>query len=218
MKTSILAVLLFIGCTNSPPDYQAPTLVSPADGSTFAEFVTLEWLPNNNADRTTTDYSFFVEVATDTEFKNIKASFLTKLETKYYAPYYAFRNGVNFWRVTAEYKQQNGGSTVVRSVVRAFTYTGNDGAVYVDPATAGAAVLGTKAEPVKTISKAFDIASRRGLNSIRLANATYAETIGTSFSGTIKGCYSAATWVRNVGTCSTTLTDAAAVAYYQPGS
>lgn len=201
-----------------PPDYATPTLISPADGSTFAEFVTFEWSPNNKADTTTGDYSFFVEVAADSEFKTIKASFSTKLETKYYAPYYAFRNGVNYWRVTATYTQQTTGKkTTLRSAVRSFVYTGNDGAIYVDPATVGAGLLGTKAEPVKTITEAKIVANKRGLSEIRLANAIYSETIGTSFSGSIKGCYSAATWVRNTGACSTTLTDAVASAYYQPG-
>lgn len=218
MKKSLI-FLCFVGCAQIPPEYAAPSLVSPQNGESFSEFVTFEWSANNNADHTTGDYSFLVEVATDTAFTQIKAHYLTKLETRYYAPLYAFRNGVNYWRVTATYTQQTTGEkTVLRSAVRSFSYTGNDGAVYVDPLTAGAGILGTKAEPVKTIHEAFGVASRRGLVDVRLANATYTETIGTSFIGTIKGCYDTATWSRNISTCATSLTDITASAYYSPAN
>lgn len=220
MKTLMTLCLAFLAsCVNMPPDYAAPSLVSPAEGASFAEFITFEWAANNRADASTGEYDFLFEAATDAGFTQIKANYLTKLENKYYAPYSVFRSGVIYWRVTATYTQQTTGEkTTLRSAVRSFTYTGNDGAVYVDPATAGAGLLGTKAEPVKTIREAFGVASRRGLTGIRLANATYSETIGTSFGGTIKGCYDPATWARNVGTCATTLTDAAAAAFYMPGN
>jgi hypothetical protein len=215
MKTIIFCAL-FTGCVGNLPVYESPTLIAPADGAAFSEIVAFEWVPNNAADSTTRDYAFLLQVASDAEFKTIKASFSTKLATKYEAPLHLLRSGVLYWRVEATYVQMTGGKFTRYSETRTFTYDGNDGAVYVDKAAMSTGFLGTKTQPVKTINAAFSIARRRFLSSVIVAGASYVETVPQWAGYSVKGCYDAVTWTRNVAACATTFSDAAAVTYYAP--
>lgn len=213
----LLPLLFLFACGQTIPEYQAPVITAPANGATFSEFVSIEWSPNNKADWTTRDYSFLVELATDAAFTSVKYGYLTKLETRHEPPIWVLKTGGYFVRVTATYVQNpTGEKTVLASVVRSFTYDGNDGAVYVNLSAVGPDYLGTKLKPVKTIGHAFEVIDRRRLSSIVLANGSYTETFKREYGLTVKGCYSPATWVRNVPGCTTTISDAAAVTFYDP--
>lgn len=214
MKKLILLCLL-AHCAKITPGYIAPSLLSPINGTTHSKEITFEWDPNNKADDTTRDYIFFLEIAADSCFSQIKDSFSAKVWSKYYMPINKLKSGVYYWRVTATYIQSPGSERhILQSEIRSFIYDGNDGAVFVDPLTVTTGNLGTKTQPVKTIAEAFSVAFQRNLTTINLANASYIETIPQYIGTTVKGCFNASTWVRNIATCSTTISDASALAFY----
>jgi len=216
MKKLITLTFFFIGCVATVPDYEAPRLIAPSIGSTHSTIVDFEWAPNNKANNTTGDYSFFLQIASDPDFNSIKDSYLVKVWNKYTLPIYTLRSGIFYWRVIATYIQNpTGEKTVINSETWSFNYDGNDGAVYVDPATVTTTYLGTKSQPVKTIADAFSVAFQRRLISINLANASYAEMFPQYLGMTVKGCYSPSTWIRNTGACTTTISDASALAFYE---
>ena len=208
------AVLGFAGCAVQPPEYESPVLIAPATGASFSENVVFEWNPRNKADWTTGDYVFTLQVSKSTDFSAPVYAYSAKVWNMHDAAVYNLRNGVYFWRVVATYTQSSGGEKhVLASDVRQFTYTGNDGAIFVN-AAAPAGGNGTQAAPVKTIGEGIFTAGKRQVTTVRVANGAYAETIGTTFTGSIKGCYDPTTWARDTGTCATTLSDAAAATYY----
>lgn len=218
MKKLIFVVLCsFGGCVASVPEYESPTPISPISGSYFSENIVFEWLPNNKADHTTGDYLFTLQVSKNIDFTDVVYSYSAKVWNTHDADVYHLRNGVYYWRVVATYTQNpSGQKTVKNSLPMSFTYTGNDGAVFVS-ASAIVGGNGTQLQPVQTISEALFIARKRSLTSIRVANGSYTETISPVFLGSIKACYEATSWVRNTSTCATTANfTAEAIDYYAP--
>jgi hypothetical protein len=215
MKKLLVLTFVFVGCVTNVPDYEAPRLIAPAIGSTHSTTVDFEWDQNNKADNTTGDYSFFIEIASDQDFKSIKDSYAVKVWSRYTTPMYTLRTGNVYWRVTATYIQNpTGVKTVKISDTWSFNYDGNDGAVYVNPSSTPVGSLGTKARPVQTIAEAFSISNKRRLTSINLYNDSYAEIIPQYIGYTVKGCFDAM-WIRNISTCSTTISDGPALLFYQ---
>lgn len=215
MKKTIFTLCLVLGaCVQQVPEYESPALIAPETGASFSENIVFEWNPRNKADDTTGDYIFTLQVSKSTDFSEPVYAYSAKVWNMHDAAAYHLRNGVYFWRVVATYTQSpSGEKTVLPSEIRQFTYTGNDGAIFVN-AAAAAGGNGTQAAPVKTIGEGVFTAGKRQVASVRVANGSYVETIGTGFTGSIKGCYDAVTWARNVGACSTTLSDATASAFY----
>lgn len=219
MKKLVFFLVLLSSCVQMPADYEAPTLLSPVNGSTHSKTIDFEWLPNNNADHTTKDYSFLFEISSDPEFNSIKDNFLVKIWNQYTTPIFTLKNGMNYWRVTATYTQNpNGHTTMLRSETWSINYIGNDGAVYVDPSTSNSENLGTKAYPIKTISEAFKIADMRNIKRINLANNSYSGLIPQYSAYTIKGCYDNITWIRDIYSCTMTVDDNDSIAYYGSAS
>ena len=203
-KITIFLVAFWLGgCVQQVPEYESPALIAPATGASFSENIVFEWNPRNKADWTTGDYIFMLQVSKSTDFSVPVYAYSAKVWNTHDAAVYSLRNGVYFWRVVATYTQNPSGEKhVLASDVRQFTYTGNDGAIFVN-ASAATGGNGTQAAPVKTISEAIFAAGKRQVTSVCVANGAYNETIGTGFTGSIKGCYDPATWARDAGTCAT---------------
>ena len=207
MKGKKIAVFLGVfwlgACVQQTPEYESPALIAPATGASFSENIVFEWNPRNKADDTTGDYIFTLQVSKSTDFSVPVYAYSAKVWNMHDAAAYHLRNGVYFWRVVATYTQSPSGEKhVLASDVRQFTYTGNDGAIFVN-AAAAAGGNGTQAAPVKTIGGGIFTAGKRQVTSVRVANGVYNETIGVSFLGAIKGCYDPTTWARDAGTCAT---------------
>lgn len=218
MKNLIFVVLCFFGgCVASVPEYESPTLLLPVSGASFSENIFFEWLPNNKADHTTADYIFTLDVSANLSFSKIVYSHRAKVWNTHDASLYHIRNGVYYWRVVATYKQSPSGETVIKtSLPMSFIYTGNDGAIFVDSATAISG-NGTQISPVKTISDAFSASGRRQVKQIRVANGTYSGQITNWFLGEIKACYSPVSWTRDTATCATSASfTTEAIAKYDP--
>ena len=209
-----LGVFWLVACVQQVPEYESPVLIAPATDASFSENVVFEWNPRNKADWTTGDYVFTLQVSKSTDFSVLIYTYSAKVRNMHDAAVYHLRNGVYFWRVVATYTQSPSGEKhVLVSDARQFTYTGNDGAIFVN-AAAAAGGNGTQAAPVKTIGEGIFAAGKRQVAGIRVANGIYNETVGTTFTGSIKGCYDATTWACNVGACATALSDAAAATFY----
>lgn len=190
--------------------------MSPAVGSTHSTTVDFQWLPNNNADHTTGDYSFLLQIASDPGFVNIRDSYTVKVWNKYTTPIYTLKSGPVYWRVVATYTQNPiGEKTVKYSETWSFNYDGNDGSIYVDPATLTTGNLGSKLQPVKTIIEAFNVSIIRKLSRINLANNSYSESLPLYNGYVVKGCYSPITWNRDTGACATSISDGTGLLYYQ---
>lgn len=210
--------VLVMHCAQTEPDYEAPILVSPVTTETLSTTVFFAWNPNNKANDRTYDYSYTLQASNSESFAVVAFSCTVKVWNTCEASISAFRSGTVYWRVVGSYQGSIDRSwKSYTSETRTFTYDGNDGKVFVDPATTSTRNLGTQAHPVKTIAEAFSVAVQRKLTSIVIANngSTYTETIPQYVGYTVKGCYDSTTWVRNTGACGTTFTDTTATTYYQ---
>lgn len=213
---SILVACLYQACTNTPV-VEAALPLSPQQSAVEERVVKFMWDSKFTSETPLNDWVFSVEASVDPNFTSVAFSCTTKVWSWCEAPLSAFKSGTIYWRVSTRYQASSIDKwQQIQSTTMSFTYAGNDGAVHVDPSTVSVKALGTQLHPVKTIAEAFYVASQRKLTKVYLANngAAYTEAIPQLTGYSVKGCYAPSTWVRNTGTCTTTLSDGAATTYY----
>src|SRR5262245_42973785 len=127
MKKLILSLIcagvVSCACSEKNDQYEAPSLISPNSGSNFSFGIIFEWNANNHASEKTKDYNFRVVIASDPECKQIKNTFITKLEQRYELPSYILHSGTYYWKVVGAYQNDISSSwTEFSSEIRSFTY------------------------------------------------------------------------------------------------
>jgi len=114
--------------TPPPAGPPAPVLVSPANGASLIQPITLDWDPVSAPGGPIGSYTW--QVATTNSFTTVIASGFTNMESDPSIPtrtadrVSGLSNGIYFWRVKATQLTTNGGVDSPWSVVRSFTVTG----------------------------------------------------------------------------------------------
>src|SRR3954453_11242199 len=141
MKTSLVfaaaLLLVWIGPTfesagqnpsPTPVRPPAPALVSPANGASLAQAITLDWNPVSAPGGPIGSYTW--QVGTSSTFTTVIASGFTNMDSDPSIPtrtadkVSGLRNGSYFWRVKCSQLGPNGGVDSPWSTVRSFTVTG----------------------------------------------------------------------------------------------
>jgi hypothetical protein len=114
--------------TPTPPGPPAPVLVSPANGASLVQPITLDWDPVSAAGGPIGSYTW--QVGTTSAFTTVIASGFTNMDSDPSIPtrtadkVSGLPNGTYFWRVKCTQLGPNGGVDSPWSTVRSFTVTG----------------------------------------------------------------------------------------------